>query len=100
MPIEEKRASERLTYISPVSFIALGDKKYPPNNVSTLCETVDISNGGMRIRIKERLFKEGSVIKVLMPVHELKVTVPVLTEVRWVREEMPENYQIGLRFLV
>ncbi len=100
MPEEKTRQAERFLYTCPVSFITLGDMKYPPNDVAMEAETADISNEGMKIRVKGRSLKEGAMIQVRIPVSGFKVTVPVLTEVRWVREEMPENYQIGLWFLV
>jgi c-di-GMP-binding flagellar brake protein YcgR len=100
IPEEKTRLSERFPYTYPVSFITLGDINYPPNDVATEAETMDISNGGMKIRVKGRSLKQGAMIQVRIPVSELKVTVPVLTEVRWVRDDMPKNYQIGLRFLV
>lgn len=100
IPEEQTRQAERFLYTCPVSFITLGDMKYPPNDVAKEAETADISNGGMKIRLKGQSLKEGAMIQVRIPISELTVTVPVLTEVRWVREEMPEDYQIGLRFLV
>jgi len=57
MAEEKTRQSERFPYSSPVSFITLGDMKHPPNDISTEAETVDISNGGMKIGLKGRLMK-------------------------------------------
>jgi c-di-GMP-binding flagellar brake protein YcgR len=100
MSEEKTRRYERFQFICPVSFITLGTMRYPPYDVSKEAEIVDISNGGMKIRLKGSLLKEGAMIQVRIPVSEFEVTVPVLTEVRWVREELQDNYQVGgLRFL-
>jgi len=100
MAEEKTRQAERFQYICPVSFITLGDLNYPPHDADMEAETLDISNGGMKIRLKGKPLKEGAMIQIRIPVSELNVAVPVFTEVRWVREEVPDNYQIGLRFLV
>ena len=101
MPEEKTRQYERFPYLSRINFITLGDLQYPPNDIFKEAETLDISNGGMKIRLKSRLLKEGAMIQVRIPVSEFDVTVPVLTEVRWVREDIQDNYQVGgLRFLV
>lgn len=100
MAEEKARQSERYQFICPISFITLGDMRYPPYEVSKEAEIVDISNGGMKIRLRGSLLKEGAMIQVRIPLSEFEVHVPVLTEVRWVREEAGDNAQIGgLRFL-
>ena len=100
MPEEKTRQAKRYQFICPISFVTLGDLNFPPYDVATEAEIVDISNGGMKIRLKGRLLKEGAMIQVRIPVSEFEVAVPVLTEVRWVREDVQDSYQVGgLRFL-
>jgi hypothetical protein len=97
---EKKRVSVRFPYTRPVSYMAMGDYVYPPDKVAVHGEIVDLSSGGMRIRTERQAIEEGTVLQVWFPVSEPPVTVPILTQVRWVREEMPGNYQVGLRFMM
>ncbi len=97
---EEKRGSVRITYVRPVIYNALGQSGHPPNHDTFLGEGLDLSNGGMRIRMEGRVLPEGSVVRARIAVSEPGVTVPVLTQVRWVKEEQPGAYQIGLRFVL
>lgn len=96
--MEEKRAYVRFPYTSPVSYVVMGEPPHPPEKVAIHSEMVDLSNGGMRIR--EGRLKEGVLIRVGIPVSEHEVMLPVLAEVRWVREEIPGEYQAGLQFLM
>jgi len=61
---------------------------------------VDVSSGGMRIRTGQDGLEEGAILKVWLPIPEVEVTVAVLTEVRWVKEEAPGNFYAGLRFIL
>jgi c-di-GMP-binding flagellar brake protein YcgR len=98
--VNKKRLAIRFPYKCPVNYIILGiEPAQPPEKIAVQAETMDLSNGGMRIK-GERALKEGALIKVQIPVSEHDVMVPVLTEVRWAKEEMPGEYQAGLRFLM
>jgi c-di-GMP-binding flagellar brake protein YcgR len=98
--VNKKRFAIRFRYKCPVSYIILGiEPAQPPEKIAVQAETVDLSNGGMRIKGGQAL-KEGALIKVQIPVSEHDVMVPVLTEVRWAKQERPGEYQAGLRFLM
>jgi len=97
---EKKRVSDRFPYTRPVSYMAMGSRVYPPDKVAVHGEIVDLSSGGMRIRTKRQALEEGAVLQVWFPISEPPVTVPVLAQVRWVKEEIPGNYQVGLRFVI
>jgi|WetSurSiteA1Bulk_404760.scaffolds.fasta_scaffold01636_3 hypothetical protein len=96
---ENTRISKRFAYTSAVSFVPLGISGSSLHAGTVGGETVNVSNEGMCLRVKKRPIKVGSVIQVRMPVHSLKVTVPVLSEVRWIKEETPMYYTIGVRFI-
>ncbi len=96
----EKRVSVRYPYTRPVSYMAMGKSGRPPDKVAVHGEIVDLSNGGMRIRMERQALEEGAVLQVWFPISEPPVTIPVLAQVRWVREEIHGNYQVGLRFMI
>jgi len=97
---EEKRESVRYPYTRPVSYMALGESGRPPDKVAVHGEILNLSSGGMRIRTERQALEEGTVLQVWFPLSEPPVTIPVLAQVRWVREEMPGEYQVGLRFMI
>jgi len=97
---EEKRMSERFPYQRTMQYMAMGDSLRPPDRVPLSGGIVDISNGGMRVQTEELGLKEGVMLKVWIPLSETEVAVPVLTEVRWVKEEKTGGYHAGLRFMM
>jgi len=97
--LEEKRASVRIRYAHPVSFKVLGQSGEAPNQELLIGDGVDLSNGGLCIRAGGHVLPVGSVLRTRIEFSETGVTIPVLTQVRWVKEEQPGAYQIGLRFL-
>jgi hypothetical protein len=44
--------------------------------------------------------RKGSMIKVRVPIKGKKTAIPVLAEVRDVKEQLQPNYYAGLRFLL
>ncbi len=63
MTTREKRAGLRFSYRSPVSYIALGDPIHPPDKESSSGEIVDLSDSGVRIRLKAGVFEDGTVLQ-------------------------------------
>jgi hypothetical protein len=96
----EKRVSVRFPYTRPVSYMAMGKSGRPPDKAAVHGKIVDLSSGGMRIRTERQTIEEGAVLQVWFPLSEPPVTIPVLAQVIWVREDMPVNYQVGLRFMI
>jgi hypothetical protein len=96
---EERRCTIRHPYPGTVSFTALGNSHNPPNDIDKPADIIDISDDGMRIRISDLSLREGSMIKVRVPIRCKNTAIPVLAEVRWVKEQMPQYCQAGLRFL-
>ena len=58
---------------------------------------VNISDGGLGI-ITAHQWAVGDVIKLSLPLKGLGITVPVFTEVLWIKP-FEDNYLAGLRFL-
>ncbi len=96
----EMRMSPRFPYHRTMQYMAMGDSLRPPDRVPLSGGIVDISNGGMRVQTEDLGLEEGVMLKVWIPVSETEVAVPVLTEVRWVKEEKPGGYHAGLRFMM
>lgn len=97
---EERRKGVRISYPGPLSYMAMGLAGRIPNQEILLGEIVDLSKGGMRIRTGRQTLEEGTVVRAEIPVSEPSITVPVLSQVLWIREEKPGNYQVGLRFVL
>jgi hypothetical protein len=100
MNTEEKRMAERFHYTHSVCFTVLGSTMYLPDKESERGKAVDVSQGGFRMHTKSRLLKKGSLILLKIPLCEINIQMPVLTEVRWKREELNGGCQIGLSFIV
>lgn len=97
---DERRRGVRISYARSMSYIAMGQAGRIPHHDTLLGEIVDLSNGGMRIRIGPQTLEEGTVVRAEIPVAESAIAVPVLSQVLWIREEKPGNYQAGLRFVL
>jgi hypothetical protein len=97
---EKKRVSVRFPYTCPVSYMAMGKSGRPPDKTAVHGEILNLSSGGMRIQTERQALEDGAVLQVWFPLSEPPVTIPVLVQVIWVREEIPGNYQVGLRFII
>ena len=100
MTIKEKRGDFRCPYKAAVSYIALGSLGQPPDKEFTSAEIMDLSDNGVRIHLKRRVLKEGTMLQVRIPMSGIQVTVPTLAQVRWIKEQSSGDYQVGLIFVV
>ena len=97
---KERRLDQRFPYKYPIRYMAMGDLARPPDEAPNEGGVVDLSNGGMRIRTAKRGLEKGLILRVWLPVSEVEVSVPVLTEVRWIDEETPGTFRAGMTFMV
>lgn len=97
---KEKREAVRIFYRQPVNFRVAGAAGAPPHKLPSRGEILNISRGGMGMRTERRVLGEGALLQAWIPVAEPPVTLPVLTQVRWVRGDQPGLSQIGLRFVL
>jgi hypothetical protein len=95
-----RRGEPRFLYTHYISCIRIGKGGHPPDEVPHKGEILDLSDGGMKIRIKERALGENNMLQVRIPVSEIPVTIPALTKVVWVREKGALVYDVGLRFVI
>lgn len=96
----EKRGAARFPFHHPMSYRVTGGPDSPPNEVNSTGEITNLSQGGMAMRIEARTLEEGTVIQAWIPVADPPVILPILAQARWVKEEQPGGYQIGLRFVL
>lgn len=96
---KEKRRTTRFPYLERVTFRQMGEMSEPPPEVTLTGSTVDVSEGGLSVRLEGESPRKGSVVSLRLPVSGLSVRIPILSEVRWVREIFPRTYHIGLMFI-
>lgn len=99
---KEKRISNRYSYNAFLSYTVMGDFLQPPNVINVRGNMLDISNTGMRFQIDERPPKKGSVLCIRVDVNfaNVVVTLPVLVEIKWVKEVSANKHYLGGRFMV
>jgi hypothetical protein len=99
MPFNERRKTERFPYSCPVNVTILVSLADLGTESSAPGEIVNVSHEGMNIQMKEPVLKRGTACQIRVPISETSVTIPVLSEVKWIKEKTPDNYNIGIRFL-
>ncbi len=98
--IEENRLHLRFPFSALVSYTVLGDDFQPPREVPAEAEIIDLSDNGVRIRLRDYPAKVGSMVVLRIPVLETKTTVPTLAQVKWVKEGVPGVLHAGLSFML
>ena len=96
---EDKRLYVRFPFRTRVSYQVMGDDLHLPSMFPEQTETVDFSKCGLRICLGGRAVDVGSMLVVRVPVSEIRTTVPVLAEVRWVSENERGVCYAGLQFI-
>ena len=99
-PLVEKRQRGRFAYDRPISFVELGQPGRFLHLTPIAGRIINLSNGGMQILSDGRALERETVVRVLVPLHDSPVTVPVLGEVQWGQESTPGKWHVGLRFLL
>ena len=102
---EDKRMRVRFPYTHPASYMVMGSFISPPGIVDIQGEILDISDEGVRIRVDGHALKPGTILRIRVPLYtkfkpNIQVTLPVLAEVKWVRNVLPKDRQAGLRFVI
>lgn len=94
----ERRTNPRFLCARQFSYFAMGDLLHPPAKAPVQGKILDISNSGMRIKVKEHYLNNGAIMIVKIPVFQIEARIPTLAEVKWVKESQP-GCQAGLRFV-
>ena len=101
MPDTEKRQTKRFPFSCPVSVMTFLNANDSVNEVFSRGEMIDISRGGMHIRLKNHVIEKGTALRIMIPIlSDVQVTVPVLSEAMWTRKDSPDSFRIGVRFLI
>lgn len=84
----------------------MGSLVSPPDTAEVNGEILDVSDNGLKIRVDRRVLEPGTVIRIRIPIDAKpdstasNVTIPILGEVRWVRDNTAKDFLVGVRFLV
>lgn len=99
---KEKRIDKRLLHSASLNYTVTGDFIQPPNIITVRGRMLDISNTGIRFQLYEKPPKKGGILCIRIEVNfaNATVTVPVMVEVRWVKEVSVNNYYVGSRFML
>jgi len=96
----EKRGIHRFAYVHPMSYAKMGRHGRLPAPSASVGQIVNVSNMGMQMLVGETPLETGAVIQAQIPMAGTPVTLPVLSEVRWVKEITPGRWHAGFLFLL
>ena len=95
-----KRRSRRHACTHRVQFTPLSSLDKHMDNGARQAHLLNISKDGVGMRIRGESLDEGSLITLRIPTSVRTITVPVLTAVKWVREQKPGYYHVGLHYVM
>ena len=99
--IEENRKDGRIPYIHPLSYKVIGQFLHISSEVAFQGTILNISGGGVRIRINTQPCQQEMMIRAWIPLPQRSFTVPVIAVMRWVKDENNEEvYDIGFEFVL
>jgi hypothetical protein len=93
----EKRFYPRKTFINRIGFDLTGDKKGSYERISSQGVGIDICSGGMGM-ITDQALEEGRVLKLLLPIFNGEIDVPVFSIIKWI-EKKEDEVRVGVQFL-
>jgi c-di-GMP-binding flagellar brake protein YcgR len=99
MQVKEKRATKRFMLKRSISYLDMGEIGRYPEEVSCNIELVDISDGGMKIRVEGLFPIEGDIVQMRIPIDGILVTLPVFAQIKWAKKVQSKLYNVGLQFL-
>lgn len=97
---KERRGESRFPYCRAFRYVATGEPRRSFSHRVVSGEILDLSNGGMKIRLKRRaLLADGAVVVARIPLRNIKATVPTVAVVRWTKA-LDSGLLAGLRFVM
>jgi len=78
----------------------MGETGRYPEELSGSVTLLDLSDGGIKLRVEGMLPMEGSIVQVRIPLPERSVTLPVIAQIKWANKVRYRRYHVGLQFLV
>jgi len=100
MKQNNSRANERFPCNSTKGFVALSSLGKAPDKDAFSGQIMNLSQGGIGLRLKVQTLEEGAILIVNMPISLAPVTVPSVAQVKWIKEEKPGTFQAGLQYLI
>jgi hypothetical protein len=96
--VQDRRITER--YALKAKILYEPSAELAPRESMLMGKALNISRGGFCIRTQTQL-AQSQIIRVHIPVPEVKAVLPTLAEICWVEELKKEKgYSVGLRFLL
>ena len=96
----ERRRDARYPANCPLSFQELSSPGIPPADAFIIRgELQNISRGGFSLA-SNHACKESSFLRCEFFIPGFSVGVPTLAQVRWIRQNAPEEFLTGLQFLL
>lgn len=92
------RCNLRNAINQPVCLELVGPKHGKIRSINIYGTCVDISSEGMGITTNSDALCEGDVLKLHLSINDMKVTLPILSAVKWLRQ-VDDHYKAGLQFL-
>ncbi len=96
----EKRMQPRFLYKSYASYMKMGDVCNLPDLCYSMAEILDISGGGLRLRLPQPLVNEETLMITKIPLSGISATLPVFVKVQWVKAESENTCIAGLQFVL
>jgi hypothetical protein len=97
MSTQNKRKIRRNEFIEPVQLSLLQEKSGISKIIEKKAQGIDISSQGLGI-LTRSVLKKGDVLKVSLPARTEGISIPVFSEIVWVRRQ-EKAYRVGLLFL-
>jgi len=97
---EENRHYMRFRFKTSVSYTILGNDFRSPREISAEAETMDLSDYGVGICLRDSALKVGFLVVLRIPLSETRTAVPTLAQVKWVKEDTPGVWHAGLWFML
>jgi hypothetical protein len=94
----EKRLSPRKKFKNKIGLDLTSEKAGNFSRISIEGTGIDISQGGIGIITKKNLEK-GGIVKLLFPLHEEGISVPVFSVIKWT-DDSKGKQRVGLQFLI
>jgi hypothetical protein len=100
MQVTEKRSWKRFRHKRSIPYVNMGEAGLYPEHASGNIELLDLSDGGMRLRIEGLFPIEGAIVQIRIPINGKLIALPVFAQIRWAKKVQSTRYYVGLQFLL
>lgn len=96
----ERRFFERYPYKGTLSYMRMGDATSLPDTSYSNAEILNISSGGLGLKVNQPNLNEGTLLIVKIQLPDISATIPVIARVQWISEMGENNHQAGIKFIL